>query len=562
MSSIVRDVKNTVRPRSPILAPRRFDVERAAAWRVGSVLSALLLSGWVALAQSAYLPSRLGLPNGLHVSAQTGWAYYGGDLDASASGRGVLDPAMTAELAWQPFRHVAFALGVRKAHLSRLRQPEDEAPLLGLGYAMLRLNPTSGRFTPYGQVGLHRTFGGDEMGYGPGGGLGLAVSLSPALHLFAESSMFFVFPDHAIDGTSGGSDFDQLGFLGFGMRIANPGVRYARPTTIDFVEGPRFVTAGSQVRFRAVPARRGSDPIFYLWSTGSGPVLAGQEVEFSFAEPGPVTLTVQAHNAAGSVSETVNLVVVSSEPATPVRVQPEPAPEQTPAPEPRTEPEAKPAPEPVPEPEPPPVADLPSEPPAISVPPAITPSTPDEHPPGRYTWVVGSFADEQAAADAAMRFRTLGSGLEIQPATPTPAGPRYRLTHGSFDTRREALQQRPPAPADAWLLERAPGGEPSPQRVTDRQPPEEPLARVRRSPFFVWVVASLPTKYSAEEKAAQYHRAGFEAEVIPASVSGRPTYRVAIGHFQTRSEALQARTSLRPAGAPADTWLMVVRDLP
>ena len=146
----------------------------------------------------------------------------------------------------------------------------------------------------------------------------------------------------------------------------------------------------------------------------------------------------------------------------------------------------------------------------------------------------------------------------------TPAAARARLAAGALYTEwaagdEEALLATEPfvlAPPDAAPSEKPP-------EATEAAPVAgPPSASPTAAPFATWVVASRPDAVEAEQIALDYRERGFDARVIAAQVSEIPSYRVTIGRFPGRAEALASRSVL-PDDVPDDAWvLMLAEDSP
>lgn len=78
---------------------------------------------------------------------------------------------------------------------------------------------------------------------------------------------------------------------------------------------------------------------------------------------------------------------------------------------------------------------------------------------------------------------------------------------------------------------------------------------------FTWVVVSITNRTEAEEMVARYRRAGFRSRVIEASVGNLTVYRVAVGQFETRDDALAVRNRLPSDIRDSDDiWTMNLAD--
>lgn len=135
---------------------------------------------------------------------------------------------------------------------------------------------------------------------------------------------------------------------------------------------------------------------------------------------------------------------------------------------------------------------------------------------------------------------------------------------------------RPVTPNDASTPSRSPDPEPgrrpgvAPQRGQAILPPRvaglspedtDALAsQARVDPSrggTTWVVLATASESDAETLAARYRSAGYRTGVLYNEGSARP-YRVAVGQFETREQALRLRDRLPPQ-APPDTWPLRLR---
>lgn len=75
---------------------------------------------------------------------------------------------------------------------------------------------------------------------------------------------------------------------------------------------------------------------------------------------------------------------------------------------------------------------------------------------------------------------------------------------------------------------------------------------------YTWIVASLPKLDDARKMADKYRGQGFRADVLTGNSGGKRAYRVAMGHFASLDEALEARTSL-PKDVSDDPWTLRIK---
>ena len=79
---------------------------------------------------------------------------------------------------------------------------------------------------------------------------------------------------------------------------------------------------------------------------------------------------------------------------------------------------------------------------------------------------------------------------------------------------------------------------------------------------YTWVVASVADRAEAADLMARYRRAGYRTRLIEGEYGGRPTFRVAIGQFATRNDAISVRDRL-PADIRGrdDIWTLNLADV-
>ncbi len=178
-----------------------------------------------------------------------------------------------------------------------------------------------------------------------------------------------------------------------------------------------------------------------------------------------------------------------------------------------------------------------------------------------------AYAEAYARWKAGAYAEALNQMLALSDQYPTtPAAARARLAAGALYTEWAAgneevllapepvvLTQPNAEPGEAVraVTEDSPGV-PTQQPVT----PSGPTATV-----FTWVIASKPDSVEAAQIALGYRERGFDARVIAAEVEGKRTYRVGVGQFPGRAEALAFRSALTD-DVPADSWLLTLSARP
>ena len=112
-----------------------------------------------------------------------------------------------------------------------------------------------------------------------------------------------------------------------------------------------------------------------------------------------------------------------------------------------------------------------------------------------------------------------------------------------------------PAPSTVQVFEDGDGG--APVRPTFRAPAAaaSTVPRGASNGSFRVQVISVSSRAEAEAEAKKLSRAGFSARVEPGSGSKGPIFRVRVGPFATREEAVRAKERLAAEGR-RDTWIV------
>ncbi|WP_412062674.1 SPOR domain-containing protein [Rubrivirga sp. IMCC45206] len=137
---------------------------------------------------------------------------------------------------------------------------------------------------------------------------------------------------------------------------------------------------------------------------------------------------------------------------------------------------------------------------------------------------------------------------------PAPSRPAPRADDDGDASIQPALG-RAPAAGLAMLPPRLAGLD-----VRDVNALSGPDEIAPRAGGYSFVVLSTPALAEAERLAVRWRRAGYRTSVLTADVGGRSMYRVVIGQFSSRDQALRLRDRIGPQ-APADTWLLDLRTL-
>lgn len=171
----------------------------------------------------------------------------------------------------------------------------------------------------------------------------------------------------------------------------------------------------------------------------------------------------------------------------------------------------------------------------------------------------GGVPADDALMNGADLLDPTGASLPTGPArAPDPRAARPPLA-----ARSQATDDDPPAPPTGLGESPAPGVALLPPRVSGLDPSSIDALAARDQPVdptadaWTFVVLSTASRTEAEALRARYRRAGYRASVLT-SRSGQ--FRVCIGQFATRDDAVRLRDRLPPQ-APADTWALYLQTL-
>ncbi|MEP0547546.1 MAG: SPOR domain-containing protein [Rhodothermales bacterium] len=144
----------------------------------------------------------------------------------------------------------------------------------------------------------------------------------------------------------------------------------------------------------------------------------------------------------------------------------------------------------------------------------------------------------------------------------TPAAARARLAAGALYTEWAAGDEEvllAPEPVVLAQPDFVPGERPPVTAEADETAADPvPLPSPgRTATIFTWVVGSERDSVAAAQKALDYRERGFDARLSRAEVAGRTSYRVTIGQFPGRGEALASRSVL-PDDVPPDAWVLAL----
>lgn len=180
---------------------------------------------------------------------------------------------------------------------------------------------------PYVDGGVNATFGGDSpptsTGFGPSLGVGVDILLSRSLSFYVESRFNFTLPDDAIDGAENSTNDAITGPLDSANQLLGFGLSYtlSSPTApkVIALDGPTEVQTGTSVTYTAtINEEAAARPLSYEWTFGDGTTSEGQTVSHTYEQPGTYTVTFTVRNEAGSARRT--LTVKASQPEVPPKV--------------------------------------------------------------------------------------------------------------------------------------------------------------------------------------------------------------------------------------------------
>jgi len=171
---------------------------------------------------------------------------------------------------------------------------------------------------------------------------------------------------------------------------------------------------------------------------------------------------------------------------------------------------------------------------------------------GLMTGLSGNNAAETVAAASPT------SAPEEVPAAAVGAGERGAFPIPVTAAAPPAAAAAAPAPSRVQVFEDGEGG--APVRPTPRAPAAAAATAPRGAPggpggpFRVQVI-SVSSRAEAEAEARKLSRGGFSARVEPGSGAKGPIFRVRVGPYATREEAVRAKERLAAEGR-RDTWIV------
>ena len=150
----------------------------------------------------------------------------------------------------------------------------------------------------------------------------------------------------------------------------------------------------------------------------------------------------------------------------------------------------------------------------------------------------------------------------VAAALPTPAAEEAPAAAASTGDRAAfpipVTAAAPPssaAPSTVQVFEDGEGG--APARPSPRSPAASaaPASRTPSAGSFRVQVISVSSRSEAEAEAKKLSRSGFSARVEPGSGAKGPVFRVRVGPFASREEAVRAKERLAAEGR-RDTWIV------
>ncbi len=263
---------------------------------------ALLILGASATDSNAQFRQNSAFQLGVKLGASS----YSGDVGPAPPGTAAFDATYEIEGFYRFNRWLNVGIRHSTGSYPALGGTSDRRHSTSIG---LRSYVLKGRFSPYLQLGVSRSYGGEMVGMGLSTAAGAEIAISSRLALFQEVSFDSVFPDEAVDGSIGGTSFDLLGRIGVGMRFTfgkNP-----KKLRIDRIEFPATIEAGKSVRFSAVVSNA-ADGAQFEWDLPGGAVYAQNPVDHVFEAPGKYEFDVVVKGENGRAMKRVKIEVAPS----------------------------------------------------------------------------------------------------------------------------------------------------------------------------------------------------------------------------------------------------------
>lgn len=265
----------------------------------------LLLAALIAAISAGDTSAQYRRGRAVQLGVKLGASSYAGDVGPAPPGTPAFDATYEFDLFYRI--HRLFNVGVKHSTggYPALAGPSDRRHSTALS---IRSYFLGSRFSPYLEVGASRSYGGEKAGMGISSAIGAEIALSRRFAIFQDVSFDSVFPDDALDGSTGGRTFDVFGRIGVGIRVSLgkvPGV-----LRVDRVRHPAEIAAGEQVELEAVIAN-GRDASVE-WELPGGVVYRDNPVQHVFEAPGRYEFDVVVTNSTGRIARRVKVDVSPS----------------------------------------------------------------------------------------------------------------------------------------------------------------------------------------------------------------------------------------------------------
>lgn len=234
-----------------------------------------------------------------YIKARVGFSVWGGDSDVAGQSHTAFG-AVGGEIGYQFTRSLGLGLDVLRGYYPDAVQTDASASDAQYHVQFLLnyfLTPNS-TLSPYIIAGGHVATGtvSGDIGGGPTGGLGLDLSVSPRVSLFAEAHTNMTYGDAAMDNLDAGDyPYDDGHFLGGGLRVTFD--RPFVPVEISSVEIPDRLITGEDGTFSVQVNANASDPVEYQWTLGDGTQGQSQSITHAYEEADSYEVTVTASNS-------------------------------------------------------------------------------------------------------------------------------------------------------------------------------------------------------------------------------------------------------------------------
>jgi outer membrane protein OmpA-like peptidoglycan-associated protein len=261
--------------------------------------------------------------NKFYLQGHVGAVSYIGDLNDINEDESYFSVGFNGGMGYYFSPKIALGLDYRLGKYAHTRRPSFPDFLrrhTANLYLMYNTSPSS-IISPYIMVGAGMTMWGTydwdpefEPAFGPFIGLGLEIALGKRVSFLLEGKSDFVLDDEAMDEISGDRGFDMLHFYSVGLRLYLGST--FRPVTTFSLSGPPQLFVDEEGEFSVSLIDQPTEPIEYMWNFGDGTTKFGQNVSYSYTQPGNYTVTVSVSNARSSQERQMSVRV---------RQRPEPA---------------------------------------------------------------------------------------------------------------------------------------------------------------------------------------------------------------------------------------------